>query len=76
MALPRCPKCGCMLRIRAGEDPYIDRYDDNEGIHPRDWADKTHPLLGALSFLSWLAFRLMPWVKRHRFCPRCRMSVV
>jgi hypothetical protein len=76
MGLPRCPKCGCLLQVRADEDPYIDRYDNNEGIHPNEWIDKRSPWLGLLSFVSWLAFRLMPWVKRHRWCPRCHMTVV
>ena len=76
MGLARCPKCGCALRIGPTEDPYIDRYDDNEGIRPNDWIDKQSPWLGLLSFLSWFAFRLMPWVKRHRWCPRCKMTVV
>ena len=76
MGLPRCPKCGALLRIGADENPYIDRYDSNEGIHPSDWIDKQRPLAGLISFLSWFAFRLMPWVKRHRWCPRCKMTVV
>jgi hypothetical protein len=72
MGLPRCPTCGCVLQIRQDEDPYIDRYDNTDAD---DWIDRSAPWLGVLSFLSWLAFRLMPWVKRHRWCPRCRRTV-
>jgi hypothetical protein len=71
MGLPRCPTCGSLLRIRDDEDPYIDRYgrdDEYRGWFSGGW-------LGLVSFLSYVAFRLMPWIKRHRWCPRCGKTV-
>jgi hypothetical protein len=61
-----------MLQIRADEDPYIDRYsdpvDDARGWLAGGW-------LGLVSLLSHVVFRVMPWVRRHRWCPRCRRTV-
>lgn len=71
MGLPRCPTCGGLLRIRSDEDPYIDRYgrdDEYRGWLGGGW-------MGLVSFLSFIAFRLMPWVKRHRWCPGCGKTV-
>ena len=74
MGVPRCPKCGCVLQIREDEDPYIDRYDRNAGFDPDDWFDWHTPWLGLVAMVSWIGFRFMPWVKRHRWCPRCRYT--
>ncbi len=72
MAMPRCPHCGCLLQVREDEDPYIDRYGDPDQ-DSKSWF--SGGLLGLLGLASFIAFRLMPWVKRHRWCPRCHMTV-
>jgi len=70
--MPRCPRCGCALQIRSDEDPYIDRYGSDD--EAKSWF--TGGLSGLLSLVTFIAFRLMPWINRHRWCPRCRMTVV
>ena len=66
----RCPACGCMLDFAPGEDTRIERYCDQ--TDPRDWSGGW---MGLVSFASFVAFRLMPWIKRRNWCPRCQRTV-
>ncbi len=70
--IPRCPTCGSVLQIRSDEDPYVDRYGDPER-DAKGWM--SGGWLSLISFASFIAFRLLPWFKRHRWCPRCQRTV-